>query len=426
MDKQVLRWSAVLIGWLLCLGVAGWRYTVPHAAVIGGSARLQNTDDTSLEQAFQAAITASEAAQSAQSTEEWHGVADEWANAIASLRAIPTESPKWIFAQRKAQEYLTNQVIAQQRAQAAGMPSLFPSLGSEVLDEQLSIYLSYTATFGPPDVMVIGSSRALQGINPQILQRNLTQQGIAPVQVYTFAVNGATAQVINFILQDLLTPEQLPRMVIWAGGSRSFNSAREDRTFARITNSPGFVALQAGARPDFDWRNEGGAESARALPAPVSTINGYGFLPVTDVFNPERYYRHFPRVSGRYDASYQPFQLEGAQTNSLRAIASYAQTLEIPLVFVNLPLSSDYLDDTRLFYEQQFRQYLQREAALGNFTVVDLLQEWPTQHHFFADPSHLNQIGAAQVAISLAENVNIPWQQFAASQQDSDRQGREE
>ncbi|MEM0978822.1 MAG: hypothetical protein AAGH78_00975 [Cyanobacteria bacterium P01_H01_bin.58] len=426
MDKQVFRWSRVLAGWLLCLSVAGWRYAAPHAGVIGGSTPPSAAEASSLEKAFQAAITASEAAQAAQSAEEWHVVANEWATAIASLRAVPADDPQWIFAQRKAQEYLENQIIAQQQAQTAGMPIVFPSLGSEVLDEQLGIYLSYTAIFGPPDVMIVGSSRALQGINPQILQRKLTQQGIAPIQVYTFAVNGATAQVMNFLLQDLLTPEQLPRMVIWAGGSRSFNSAREDRTFTRIQNSPGFVALQGGDRPSFDWSDEARAASVRGTPPRVSTINGYGFLPVTDVFAPERYYRHFPRVSGRYDASYQPFQLDGVQTNSLRAIASYAENLAIPLVFVNLPLSSDYLDDTRLFYEQQFRQYLQQEAARGNFTVIDLLQEWPTQHHFFADPSHLNQIGAAQVAVYLSEDVNIPWQQFATLSSDSDSQVNKE
>ncbi len=415
MKRQVIRWSVALTGWLLCLGVAGWRYTTPHGTGEDRIALMGIPAGDPLDEAFVTALTAAKAAQTADSSQDWQTVAQGWADAVDLLRQVSRDRPEWIFAQRKAREYLANQAIAQQLAQVEGMPIVFPSLGSDVLDEQVSVYLSYLATFGPPDVMVIGSSRALQGINPEILQSRLGGQGISPVQVYTFAVNGATAQVMSFILQDLLTPEQLPRMIVWAGGSRSFNSARADQTFAKIAASPGFAALQAGDRPGFDWIDgEDTPETSKATPPPVTAINGYGFLPITDVFDPATYYRKFPRVSGRYDAAYQPFRLEGVQTEALRAIAAYTQTHAIPLIFVNLPLSSDYLDETRLRHEQTFRQYLQRESDRGNFTVVDLLQQWPTQNQFFADPSHLNQLGAAQVAIYLAEEAPIPWKTLMA------------
>jgi hypothetical protein len=362
--------------------------------------------------AFKAATQAAQLSQTAVTPEEWSTVAATWAAAIQSLQAVPPEDPQWLFAQRKAREYLANQTIAQQRAEAAGAPVIFPSLGNPILDEQLGLYLSYLATFGPPDIMVVGSSRALQGLNPQILQQRLATQGYESLRVYTFAVNGATAQVMSFVLRWLLTPEQMPRMIIWAGGSRSFNSGRVDRTFARILESPGYAALQAGDRPVMNWNHTPEPVSSRpkADPMPVTGLDGYGFLAVNDVFDPETYYQQFPRVLGLYDGAYQPFLLDGLQTVSLRAIATFTRSQEIPLVFVNLPLSADYLDDTRLFYEQQFQQYIASEAALGGFTVVDLLQEWPTQNHFFADPSHLNRIGAAQVAIRLAQDPTIPWQ----------------
>ncbi|NER83331.1 MAG: hypothetical protein F6K42_28020, partial [Leptolyngbya sp. SIO1D8] len=418
MKKRERRWAWFFVGVLLWWGLTGLTYAgMPPA-------KLRETQDTpatpsetpQIEAAFEAAIAAADLAQSATTADDWSQVTTDWAVAIQALQAVPTDSPQWVFAQRKAREYLANQAIAQQQAEEAGSPAVFPTLGSKVLDEQLGVYLSYIATFGPPDVMVIGSSRALQGINPQILQQRLARQGLESVRVYTFAVNGATAQVMSFLLRRLLTPEQMPKMVIWAGGSRSFNSARVDRTFASILESPGYAALQAGDLPTMDWGDEEETEdSAKADPIPVTTINGYGFLAVEDVFDPETYYQIFPRVAGRYDSSYRAFDLEGVQTSSLRAIASFASTNEIPLIFVNLPLSSDYLDETRLTYEQQFQQYLRREADRGNFTVVDLLQQWPTQNHFFADPSHLNQIGAAQIAIQLTENTTIPWQALSPS-----------
>ena len=413
MKKQDRHWTWALVGLVLWWSVKG----LTHAAT-PPPAKQPASEDTPatvteaphLDEAFAAAMAAAELAQSASTPDDWSAVAADWAAAIQALQAVPPDSPQRVFAQRKAREYLANQTIAQQQAEETGAPAVFPTLGSKVFDEQLGIYLSYIATFGPPDVMVIGSSRALQGINPQILQQRLSQQGLEAMRVYTFAVNGATAQVVSFILRRLLTPEQMPRMIIWAGGSRSFNSARVDRTFATILESPGYGALEAGDLPAMDWVDgEAAEDSAKADPIPITAINGYGFLAVADVFDPEVYYQTFPRVAGRYDSSYGAFDLEGVQTSSLRAIAAFAREIEIPLIFVNLPLSSDYLDETRLSYEQQFQQYLQREATLGEFTVIDLLQQWPTQNHFFADPSHLNQIGAAQIAIQLAEDTTIPW-----------------
>lgn len=393
--------------------------------------RVQETPDAPPEEdffkeAFASASLAAELAQRAQTPMAWGQVASAWAAAIQSLQTVPPTSPQWIFAQRKAREYLANQAIAQQRAEEVGSPRVFPSLGSTVLDEQLGLYLSYLATFGPPDIMVIGSSRALQGIDPQILQQQLSRQGLEAIRVYTFAVNGATAQVVSFVLRQLLTPDQMPNLIIWAGGSRSFNSGRVDRTFAAIAASPGYTALQTGERPGMNWENTAEDLTATAPPVPVSAINGYGFLPVTETFEPKTYYEAFPRVSGRYDSAYQPFTLEGVQTVSLRAIAQFAQAAEIPLVFVNLPLTADYLDETRLVYERQFQQYLTQEAAAKNFTVVDLLRHWPTQNYFFADPSHLNQRGAAQVARLLAENGTIPWQQLTVASAPSQSAASEE
>lgn len=372
---------------------------------------VEPADKSPFATAIAAATTAAQLAQSAATAEEWSAVATAWSEAIQALQAVPVDDPQWMFAQRKAREYLVNQEIALQRVEEAGAVGVFPPLGNDVLDEQLAIYLSYIATFGPPDIMVIGSSRALQGLNPQVLQRQLAQQELASPDVYTFAVNGATAQVVSFILRRLLTPEQMPQMIVWAGGSRSFNSGRIDRTFAKILESPGYEAVLRGDRPEIGWidgeKSANGVSSAE--PIPVTSINGYGFLAVNDVFDPERYYRQFPRVPGVYDDAYQRFDLEGVQTVSFRAIANFTRTHDIPLVFVNLPLSNDYLDETRLFYEQQFQQYLRAEAAAGGFTVVDLLQEWPGRDNIFADPSHLNRFGAAEVATRVAAEPTIPW-----------------
>ncbi|MBD0267956.1 MAG: hypothetical protein ICV77_06645 [Cyanobacteria bacterium Co-bin8] len=370
------------------------------------SAEAQARWDSVVVQATEAAGLA----QTARTAQDWDEVTVAWAEAINELQAIPVGSPQRVFAQRKGREYVQNLAIAQQRAEQSSAPQIFPTFGSPILDEQIGLYLSYIATIGPPDVLVMGSSRALQGVDPQALQQGLAAQGYPGLKVFNFSINGATAQVMSFVLRQVLKPEQLPQLVVWADGSRAFNSGRFDRTFAEILNSPGYQAVRAGTLPQL--AEKAADPMPNAVTLPISAITAQGFLTVEDRFDPATYYRQFPRVSGRYDGFYSPFQLEGVQSLSLEAIATYLRSQQVPLVVVNLPLSDDYLDAVRLRYEQQFQQYLRQQGSQNSFIVIDLLQQWRNQNQFFADPSHVNRFGAAELGKQLAANPQIPWNLF--------------
>ena len=115
----------------------------------------------------------------------------------------------------------------------------------------------------------------------------------------------------------------------------------------------------------------------------------------------------FRSVSGRYDAFYTPFALSGLQEGALRSLAGYLNRQEVGLIYVNLPLSGDYLDDYRLPLDQQFQRFLQTQSQRQGFAVIDLLSQWIGQNAFFADPSHLNQTGAAALGQQLARNPLI-------------------
>jgi hypothetical protein len=144
----------------------------------------------------------------------------------------------------------------------------------------------------------------------------------------------------------------------------------------------------------------------------MRNLDANGFRVVREQFNPQSYYQQYPRVAGQYDGAYSPFELNGKQAEALGAIANFTRANRINLIFVNLPLSQDYLDTTRLAYEQQFQFYIQGQSRLYGFGVIDLLTQWtgPGGDRFFADPSHLNQGGAAAVAQQLATHALIPWQ----------------
>ena len=391
-----------------------------------------------LEQAAEQANQATLLAQTATSAADWDGVMTRWLAAIALAQSIPPDSPARILAQRQLRSYVRG-LIAAQRENEQASPFDFPSLGSDLFDVQLAGYLSYVATVGTPDILIVGSSRALQGIDPQVMQQTLAGQGHPDLRVYNFSVNGATAQVVNFVLRELL-PEPLPAVIVWGDGSRAFNEGRRDRTWDSIVASAGYQAVIAGENP-ADGLIEGEAEPVVAdaedifsrlraanavsrrsgLSELTGTVDALGFSAVGDRFSPQTYYQQVPKVSGRYDGAYEGFRLNGAQRDALAGLAAFVAAQDSRLFFVNLPLSDSYLDSFRQRYEGQFQQFLQAQSAAHGFEVIDLLTQWRGQPALFADPSHVNQEGAAVIAVQLAQHPDV----LAAIRAQGEGEGRE-
>lgn len=421
------------------------------------------------------ATNAANLAQTARSPAQWDEVSKQWLQAIYWMQSVPPTNPRRAFAQKKVAEYMRYLMYSQQQATVSSRLN-YPTFNSEVLDEQLGLYLSYIEAMGRPDILIVGSSRAVQGVDPRILRQGLEARGLSGLRVFNLGIHGATAQVVRFQLQELLGPEHLPRMILWADGVRAFNSGRVDRTYTEIVQSPGYQRLASGVRPQLSWgtvqqeaiassspeeyqfqpmsfhafsdsrvgkdsrsddlgpdfaqnhsrtvacfdasqcfngsgnRNSSTiATGVRRLSPLGMAIDAYGFLPVATRFNPRSYYRQRSRVDGRYDRDYANFQLGGIQGSALQSVAAFARSRQIPLVIVNLPLTDDYLDATRSSVEVEFRQYMRRMSAQA-FLWRDLSTiRGLKRNEYFEDPSHLNQLGAAAVARSLAADPNIPW-----------------
>jgi hypothetical protein len=378
-----------------------------------------------------------------------------------------------------------------------------PTFNSRQLDEKLALYRERVAETGPPDILIIGSSRALRGVDPIALEKALAAQGYPGIKVFNFGINGATVQVVNLILQEFLTPQQLPKLVLWADGARAFNSGRVDITYNGIKVSSGYKQLMqskttptttetapaaeatptsstvVGAVPAANpiatknWLEQflgrvsvtypqrdrlktllqdklagvlpgaapalppptillpdsgelakkprsGGAVSPASLPSEgQGLIDINGFLPLSNRFNPATYYQKYARVSGDYDSDYESFDLTGKQVTALNQLTTFTQSKQIPLVFVNLPLTEDYLDPIRRDYENEFQQGIYSLAAAKKFVYIDLAKLWLSENDYFSDPSHLNRYGAYAVSQRLAQNVLIPWQMVKATSPNS-------
>lgn len=375
---------------------------------------------------------------------------------------------------------LSNQKLGLEACKLAEF--LYPTFKSPQLDEQLARYQHYILTEKqPPDILVIGSSRALRGIDPGVLEQELKSRGYGKLKVYNFGVNGATLQVVDLIIRQILPPEQLPRLIILADGVRALNSGRIDRTYETISTSEGFEKIAQGTfqmqskvedEKQFNWNWQSNsledfvakfrqgelsfepfqnllnqqvvagskayeqrdhlkfmlqsivkgqifqppvesavdeAEPSNPKDIKTSEFQMNGFLPLSIQFSPEVYYQTHSQVSGYYDGDYQGFDLEGEQTTALKNLIEYVQSKQVDMVFVNMPLTKDYLDPIRTAYEEKFQDLMQSISQETQLIFIDLSREWLQTYHYFSDPSHLNQYGAVAVSEKLVKMNQIPW-----------------
>ncbi|BAW96775.1 hypothetical protein NIES970_17140 [[Synechococcus] sp. NIES-970] len=372
-----------------------------------------------------------------------------------TMIAVSQDDPSTRSEVLNAQLPHPDQRTTASQAIALSETTAYPSFDNDLIDDKLALYQKRVATNGVPDILIIGSSRALRGLDPFVLHTALQEQGYPPLDIFNFGVNGATVQVFDFLLRQVIPPEQLPKLIILADGARAFNSGRQDLTYDLLTASPGFQALQRGDLPQFTHRskqrlnpadlNQAAAQwfgdvsqvyNQRALlkdyvlsgialsptgdrppeASPISTqinFNLDGFLPLDRRFDPESYYQNHGRVTGDYDGDYAAFSLNGSQQEAFLTLLAHLKVHHVDLVFLNQPLSDHYLDPVRQRYEKQFRVYFRQLAAQQNFNFVDFVHQpsWRRRYDFFSDPSHLNQFGAAQVARELAAITELPWPQ---------------
>lgn len=310
-----------------------------------------------------------------------------------------------------------------------------------------------------PEVLIVGSSRALRGIEPKTLEKTLINKGYKNISVFNLGIDGATAKVVNLQITQILSPAQLPRLIIWADGLRAFNSSRNDLTYEEITASVGYKQLQetlkntdrnldpianqnaiATTSPSpiaksfdllfttFSKRQEirtslvkkfdrnthmlsnSEALIAATMPSTVTALDSKGFVSFDVTFDPNTYFQKFPQVPGDYDLDYRNFETNGSQFEAFANVVDFCRRNNIELLVVNMPLHATYLDQIRTQYEATFNGRMQELSLREGFTYLDLSQAILNQADLFSDPSHLNQKGAIAISQLLAQNPKVRWQ----------------
>ena len=310
-----------------------------------------------------------------------------------------------------------------------------------------------------PEILIVGSSRALRGIEPSTLEKALISKGYKGISIFNFGIDGATAKVVNLQITQILSRPQLPKMIIWADGLRAFNSSRSDLTYDEITASSGYKQLQEslknkGANPEtlstnnsispklsspiaqaiaivfststkhqevrnsivksFDHATNVLSNSqaliAATMPSTAIALDSKGFVAFDVTFDPKTYFQKFPQVPGDYDLDYRSFDPNGSQFEAFTNVVDFCRRNNIELLVVNMPLHTTYLDMIRTRYEATFNQRMEELAQREGFTYLNISQVVQNQAELFSDPSHLNKQGAIAISQLLAQNPKIRWQ----------------
>ncbi len=325
-----------------------------------------------------------------------------------------------------------------------------------LLNEKLALIdWHITSKRRPPDVLIVGSSRALRGINPASLERTLAAQGYQGVTVFNMGLDGATARVVEAQITQILSKRQQPRMIIWADGLRAFNSNRNDTTYEELALSPNFKPSRRGNTEAEIRENKRNAKPitpvvkaletvftgygqrievrnalvkgldaltkslsnrerllAETMPQNQLSVDSKGFVAFDVQLDPTSYFQKYPKVSGDYDLDYRNFEPTGVQFDALLNVAAFCRAANIDLVILNMPLHETYLDSIRIRHEDTFNKRMEELAKQEGFIYLNLSKLVVQQPRLFSDPSHLNKFGAGAIAEYLAKLPQIPWRRL--------------
>ncbi|MFB2970001.1 DUF1574 domain-containing protein [Aerosakkonema sp. BLCC-F183] len=266
--KVALVWGAVgiMLTWSvdLVLGqmLKNREIQLKESLVLSQKSLVKDTEETSDEEAQKATNTAANSLKLPQ----------------VSLKQTPTQNTKVFNSSgfTKLDSTAASVDTVESTTSFTNLPSPNPSFNNRQLDEKLTLYQQRVAQKGPPDILIVGSSRALRGVDPQALQKALAAEGYGKLEVFNFGVNGATAQVVDMLLRRCLTPEQLPKMIIWADGARAFNSGRVDATYNALAASPAYKQLVSGTLPRQNFLDGQAAQNLEPFTATSSLPGASG------------------------------------------------------------------------------------------------------------------------------------------------------
>jgi len=285
-----------------------------------------------------------------------------------------------------------------------------------------------------PDIVFLGSSRVVTGLDPAIVERDVAAATGATVRALNLGVTGATADTSRLVLKNLIGDDMRPNVAVY--GIYELEMLVAPNTHAR-QNLPYLSSIER--LDDFiDYRNESWRRRAwflteRALPFErdrrlVRDALEIVFTPAsghdlyeTDAPPPgERGFHRVPvgvpdpdpdRARREYAGALRRPRLSDTAALQLERLIELARERAIDIVLVDLPVTARH----RAFWARprDLAAYLARVREIAERERVPLLDLYENPDEMvpergFTDTHHLNELGAAIASHAVAERLLVP------------------
>ena len=279
------------------------------------------------------------------------------------------------------------------------------------------------------DVLMIGSSRMKEGIDPNIVTKLMNNDERSAGEAVKLPVQGMRAWTLHHIVRDMVAPDPPKKLLIVGLEERLFYVPRHE------TDEPIDIRMLADSVDllEADLQKMTVAQLKELTLAPLRGLQAPWSL--VRLLDPkvERYVEHLHETRGepeyefealsraeferaremrrRIDeraSSYEGEELRPAQLDSFRRALDLLEELPCEVVFVRMPVLPEY-DAEQEFELRQFREIVVPEVLERGFRVFDMNEDPELRDpKLYANPSHLNERGRRLASTWLAWEVVGP------------------
>jgi hypothetical protein len=286
---------------------------------------------------------------------------------------------------------------------------------------------------GPLDVVLMGSSRVQCDLDSTLLM-NRAQAALGRTPgVLNLGLAGATPQANYWLLKNVIRPDKQPSLLIYGTSEYEFNPNGGRIPSWNYADELATVADYGQAFPDatrsldaqmafllgrvwhlFRYRErlhdilldvsaadapEGAERSAQEL---------YGFLPLNHEMRPVDVRKIREVYTGR-PGHLQDYTVAGYQAARFEQLLALAQARGIRVIVINMPITTIQEGFLSPADYAAYRAYLRDVTSRFQIPFYDYndhaLWQEPTD---FADPNHMNRIGAKKLSQRVSQEVVLP------------------
>jgi hypothetical protein len=267
-------------------------------------------------------------------------------------------------------------------------------------------------------VVYVGSSVVDAGIDPVVVDAS----NRSTIRSYNAALLGGSAQIVDSWTRNFVVPRLHPRMVVLGVSSRDVNAHNSELANAEraYDDAPAVRELlhkesisDVIERKASDWSYV--VRYREELRQPVSAVRG---VTPPDLFadsipGPQGFERSFvghdytipkDRITSLRTKILTDFDTNGSEMDAIGSLVRWLTDQHIKVLVLNVPVTQDYVS-AHPHGQADYARYQEKLASVAMTSGAAFVDPGIWDTTFFAEPLHLNGVGAERLSRFVAQQV---------------------